>query len=298
MAQHALDAASRSAGIAVRRKRLSKWRVTEQVGGRLLLLLIALIWMFPVYWLVLTAFKLKVDIQSQQPVWIVQPVLDNFEWLRQPGNFNFEAISRSAIAVLVSVSVATFFGATMAFALARFDLKRRNDLEFWIISTRMMPPEALIIPYYVIMIHLHLVDSVAGLTIVYTALNLPVVVWILLAFYRMMPRSVEEAARIDGCSRWGAYWRVVVPMSVSSLLATILITAILTWNEFFVAYILTSANITLPVELSSFQANGFNPQYGPMMAAGLILTGPPVLLAIIGRKQLIRGLQGFAGEAA
>jgi len=273
-------------------------RIAEGIGGRLLLAAILVVWIFPIYWLVLTAFKLKVDIQSQNPVWIVAPVLDNFQWLQQPGNFSYAPVGRSVVAVLVSVTIAMFFGSLMAYALARFDFRRRNDVEFWIISTRMLPPEALIIPYYVIMIRLHLVDSVIGLIIVYTALNLPVVVWILLAFYRMLPVAVEEAARIDGCSRWGAYLRVVVPISASSIMATVLITAILTWNEFFVAFILTSANITLPVELSSFQANGFNPQYGPMMAAGLLLTAPTVLVAIIGRKQLIRGLQGFAGEAA
>lgn len=273
-------------------------RIAEGIGGRLLLAAILVVWIFPIYWLVLTAFKLKVDIQSQNPVWIVAPVLDNFQWLQQPGNFSYTPVGRSVVAMLVSVTIAIFFGSLMAYALARFDFRRRNDVEFWIISTRMLPPEALIIPYYVIMIRLHLVDSVIGLIIVYTALNLPVVVWILLAFYRMLPVAVEEAARIDGCSRWGAYLRVVVPISASSIMATVLITAILTWNEFFVAFILTSANITLPVELSSFQANGFNPQYGPMMAAGLLLTAPTVLVAIIGRKQLIRGLQGFAGEAA
>jgi len=271
-------------------------RIAGGIVGRLALIVAAVAWMFPIYWLVLTAFKLKVDIESPTPVWVVAPVLDNFQWLQQ--NFAFDPLWRSAVAVVVSVAIATFFGATMAYALARFPFKRRNDVEFWIISTRMLPPEALIIPYYWILIKVHLVNSVPGLIIVYTALNLPIVVWILLAFYRMMPVAVEDAARIDGCSLWSAYWRVVVPMSGSSIVATVLITAILTWNEFFIAFVLTSSNITLPVEVASFLANGFNPQYGPMAAAGLLLTVPPLLVAILGRKYLIRGLQGFAGEAA
>jgi ABC-type glycerol-3-phosphate transport system permease component len=271
-------------------------RIAENIAGRFVLAIIAVCWLFPIYWLVLTAFKLKRDIQSPDPVWLVWPVLDNFQWLQQ--NFSFAPLERSAIAVVVSVAVATFFGAMMAYALARFPFKRRNDVEFWIISTRMLPPEALVIPYYVILINLHLIDSVLGLIVVYTALNLPIVVWILLAFYRMLPDSVEEAARVDGCSRWGAYLRVVVPMSASNIVGTVLITAILTWNEFFIAFILTSSNITLPVEVASFLANGFNPQYGPMAAAGLLLTIPPLAIAVAGRKYLIRGLQGFAGEAA
>ena len=186
----------------------------------------------------------------------------------------------------------------MAYALARFPFKQRDDVEFWVISTRMLPPEALIIPYYVIMIHIHLINTVTGLTIIYSAINLPVIVWILLAFYRMMPASTEEAARIDGCSLWSAYFRIVIPMSASSIVAAALIIWIMTWNEFFFSFVLTSSNTTLPVEVASFLANGFNPQYGPMAAAGLILTIPPLLIAFFGRQYLIRGIQGLAGGEA
>jgi len=136
------------------------------------------------------------------------------------------------------------------------------------------------------------------LTLIYTAVNLPVVVWILLAFYRMMPASTEEAARIDGCSLWSAYWRVVLPMSASSVVAAALIIWIMTWNEFFFAFVLTSSSTTLPVEVASFLANGFNPQYGPMAAAGVLLTLPPLAIAVLGRRYLIKGVQGLAGGDA
>jgi multiple sugar transport system permease protein len=254
------------------------------------------LWLFPVYWLVLTAFKLKVDIESPEPVWFVQPVLDNFIWLQQ--NFAFDPLFHSLICVCASVAIATLLGAPMAYALARFPFKKRDDVEFWVISTRMLPPEALIIPYYVIMIHTHLLNTIGGLTIIYTAINLPVIVWILLAFYRMMPASTEEAARIDGCSLWSAYFRIVIPMSLSSIVAAALIVWIMTWNEFFFSFVLTSSNTTLPVEVASFLANGFNPQYGPMAAAGLVLTIPPLLIAFFGRRYLIRGIQGLAGGEA
>ncbi len=264
--------------------------------GRTALVAILLLWLFPVYWLVLTAFKLKVDIESPDPIWFVTPVLDNFIWLQQ--NFAFDPLKHSLIVVFLSVIIATLLGAPMAYALARFPFKRRDDVEFWVISTRMLPPEALIIPYYVIMIHIHLINTVTGLTIIYTAINLPVIVWILLAFYRMMPASTEEAARIDGCSLWSAYFRIVIPMSASSIVAAALIIWIMTWNEFFFSFVLTSSNTTLPVEVASFLANGFNPQYGPMAAAGLVLTIPPLLIAFFGRHYLIRGIQGLAGGEA
>lgn len=275
---------------------MSARRLVGICTGRVALAVMLLLWLFPVYWLVLTAFKLKVDIQSADPIWIVKPVLDNFIWLQQ--NFAFEPLQHSLIVVFSSVGIATLLGAPMAYALARFPFKQRDDVEFWVISTRMLPPEALIIPYYVIMIHIHLINTLAGLTIIYAAINLPVVVWILLAFYRMMPAATEEAARIDGCSLWSAYFLIVIPMSASSIVAAALIIWIMTWNEFFFSFVLTSSNTTLPVEVASFLANGFNPQYGPMAAAGLILTLPPLLIAFLGRKYLIRGIQGLAGGEA
>jgi multiple sugar transport system permease protein len=272
---------------------MSARRLVGTYTGRVALAAVLLLWLFPVYWLVLTAFKLKVDIQSTDPIWIVAPVLDNFIWLQQ--NFTFDPLKHSLVVVFLSVGIATLLGAPMAYALARFPFKQRDDVEFWVISTRMLPPEALIIPYYVIMIH---INTITGLTIIYSAMNLPVIVWILLAFYRMMPAATEEAARIDGCSLWSAYFRIVIPMSASSIVAAALIIWIMTWNEFFFSFVLTSSNTTLPVEVASFLANGFNPQYGPMAAAGLILTIPPLLIAFFGRQYLIRGIQGLAGGEA
>jgi len=268
----------------------------DMLAGRTILGIVLLGWLFPVYWLVLTAVKEKVDIESPNPVWLVRPVADNFQWLQ--ANFSFDPLFHSLVAVSVSVAVAVLLGAPMAYALARFPFKRRDDVEFWVISTRMLPPEALIIPYYALAIRLHFIGTIGSLTLIYTAVNLPVVVWILLAFYRMMPASTEEAARIDGCSLWSAYWRVVLPMSASSVVAAALIIWIMTWNEFFFAFVLTSSSTTLPVEVASFLANGFNPQYGPMAAAGVLLTLPPLAIAVLGRRYLIKGVQGLAGGDA
>jgi multiple sugar transport system permease protein len=117
---------------------MSARRLAGVLTGRTALVALMLVWLFPVYWLVLTAFKLKVDIESPEPVWFVTPVLDNFIWLQQ--NFAFDPLKHSLIVVFLSVGVATILGAPMAYALARFPFKRRDDVEFWVISTRMLPP--------------------------------------------------------------------------------------------------------------------------------------------------------------
>jgi len=252
-------------GFVSGRHRAMLWRI----GGRAVLALMMLIWMVPLYWLVNTAFKYKAQIQSYAPVWLPQPpTLGNIAWI--VGHLDHAALSR-------------------------FPTRANKHLEFWIISTRIMPPAALIMPYYFLLLRTRLLNTQTGLTLLYIAIDLPLACWIMLAYLRSLPEDSEEAARIDGCSRWGAFWHVVLPATRSSVAAAGLLVTILTWNEFFIAFVVTSSNITFPVQVAGFLATGMNPQYGHMAAAGLLLSLPTVLLALIFHKSLISGLHAFVG---
>lgn len=262
--------------------------------GRTVLGLFLLLWLFPLYWLINTAFKLKVDIQSFSPVWFPSPpTLANLTWVWQ--NLEREPLLRSVLVVGISVLVSLFFGPLMAYALSRFNAKASRDLQFWIISTRMLPAAALIVPYYFLLLRTNLLNTEVGLTLIYIAINLPLTVWIMLAYLQSLPRDTEEAALIDGCSTWGAFRHVVLPATWSSIAAAGLITTILTWNEFFIAFIVTSSRFTFPIQVSTFLATGMNPEYGYMAAAGLLLSLPTALLAVIFKRSLVSGLHAFAG---
>jgi multiple sugar transport system permease protein len=262
--------------------------------GRLCLALFLAVWMVPLYWLINTSFKFKVQIQSDLPVWLPNPpTMENIDWVLN--NLDPAALMRSIHVVVLSVAFSVLFGPLMAYALSRFPSRYNRQIENWIISTRMMPPAALIMPFYFLFLRVHLLNTQLGLTLLYIAINLPLTSWIMLAYLRSLPEDAEEAARIDGCSRWGAFWYIVLPITKSSIAAAGLLVTILTWNEFFIAFVITSSNITFPVQVAGFLANGMNPEYGHMAAAGLLLSLPTVLIAIVFHRSLLSGLHAFAG---
>lgn len=262
--------------------------------GRILLALVLAVWIAPIYWLVNTAFKVKVDIQSPTPVWFPNPVtLENLQWVYE--NLDASAFLRSLRVVAASVGLSLILGPLMAYALSRFRTRYNGQIENWIISTRMTPPAAMIMPFYFLALRTGLLNSELGLIIVYVAVNLPLTVWMMLAFLRSIPVDAEEAAWIDGCGVWQGFFRIVLPMMRASIISGGLLVLILAWNEFFVAFVLMSSNITFPVQVGSFLAVGLNPEYGHMAAAGLMLSLPPILIAVVFRRSLLTGVHAFAG---
>ncbi len=252
------------------------------------------VWLAPLYWLANTTFKFKAQIQSEAPVWLPSPItFENIEWVW--ANLDHEALYRSCRVVAVSVIVSLIFGPLMAYALSRFPTRLNKQLENWIISTRMMPPAALIMPLYFMALKTSLLNTELGLSLLYITINLPLTCWIMLAYLKSVPEEAEEAARLDGCSRWETFWFIVLPMIRSSVAAAGLLVTVLTWNEFFIAFVMTSSKITFPVQVAGFLANGMNPEYGHMAAAGLLLSLPPVLVAIVFHRSLLSGLHAFAG---
>ena len=265
-----------------------------RIVGRVVLALVLMVWIVPIYWLINTAFKVKVQIQSPLPVWFPDPVtMENLQWVYE--NLDSSAFLRSLRVVAISVGVSLVVGPLMAYALSRFHTAYNAQVENWIISTRMTPPAAMIMPFYFLALRTDLLNSEFGLIIVYVAVNLPLTVWMMLAFLRSIPMDAEEAAWIDGCSVWQAFFRIVMPMMRASITSAGLLVLILAWNEFFVAFVLMSSNITFPVQVGSFLAVGLNPEYGHMAAAGLMLSMPPILIAVIFRRSLLTGVHAFAG---
>ena len=273
-------------------RRDHSWPV--QTAGVVALVLGLSVWLAPLYWLANTTFQYKAQIQSESPVWFPSPItFDNVAWVW--ANLDHEALYRSLRVVSASVAVSLIFGPLMAYALSRFHTRANRQLENWIISTRMMPPAAMIMPLYFLALRTNLLNTELGLSLLYIAINLPLTTWIMLAYLKSVSEEAEEAARLDGCSPWEVFWFIVLPMIRSSIAAAGLLVTVLTWNEFFIAFVMTSSKITFPVQVAGFLANGMNPEYGHMAAAGLMLSLPPVLVAVIFHRSLLSGLHAFAG---
>lgn len=278
------------------RGRLNRQTIWTALGRGLVILYLLLLY-FPVYWMFTMAFKQRVDITSLPPRFMFRPVLSNFQWLFSHQDIIWP-ILRSLAVSLGSVGLALIFGSVAAYALARFRWWRQNDIEFWIVSTRMLPPVAVIVPYYYIWMRVQMLDTILSLIVTYLTVNLPLVTWLLLGFFRTIPREIDDAARVDGCSPVMAFWHIALPVSKGAVGAAAVLSFIFTWNDFFFSFVLTTIRTTLPVTLSSFATVGLEVKYGEMAAAGLLATIPSVVLAILARRAVITGFRGIAGVSA
>ena len=247
----------------------------------------------PVYWMLTISLKSEVDQFATPPRWLsFTPTLAHYRDAFLTRSFGQYLIT-SLIVAVISTLCALLFGTLAAYALARFRLPRKLDakLALWILSTRMFPPIVTAVPLYLMMRDLRLLDTKASLVIVYTAFNLPFVVWMMRGFFLEVPRELEEAARVDGDSRLGALWRVVLPLVAPGLAATAVFCLIISWNEFLFALVLTQtdAAMTLPVGIAG-RVTQYEIKWGVMSAAGVVAMLPILVFALAVQRYLVRGL--------
>ncbi|HML17529.1 MAG TPA: carbohydrate ABC transporter permease [Bryobacteraceae bacterium] len=246
----------------------------------------------PVYWLITISLKHEIDQFAYPPRWIgFAPTLEHYREAFG-GSFGIYFMN-SVILAAVSTLAALAIGVPAAYGLARFEWpgRWRDHLSDWILSTRMLPPIVTIVPLFLMLREVRLLNSLIGLAIVYTAFNLPFVVWMMRGFFEEVPREIEEAAMLDGESRLGALLRIVVPLVKPGLAATAVFCLIVAWNEFLFALILTQteAAMTLPVGIAS-RVTQYEIKWGVMSAAGVAAMLPVLAFAAAAQKYLVRGL--------
>ena len=268
----------------IRVKRLTKYVVVTAA----LLATVA-----PVYWLITISFKHEIDQFAVPPKWFsFSPTLEHYADAFIARSFG-QYLLNSLLVAVASTICALVIGTLAAYSLARFRLPRNLDrkLALWILSTRMFPAIVTAVPLFLIMRDLRLVNTRASLVIVYTAFNLPFVVWMMRGFFAEVPRDLEEAAIIDGDSRLGALWRVVLPLVTPGLAATAVFCLIVSWNEFLFALVLTQTNeaMTLPVGIAG-RVTQYGIQWGAMSAAAVVAMIPILAFALSAQKYLVRGL--------
>ena len=245
--------------------------------------------LFPPVMLFLTSIKTEMDALSFPPKWIFTPTSNNYTDIFHTSPF-FKYIRNSVIVAAMNTAASIGLGSLAAYSLARFKFRGSDNLAFWILSIRMMPPVAAIIPLYIIMKNLHLLDTPWCLVVVYLTFNLPFVVWMMKGFFEDVPREIEEGALIDGCSDFEVFRKVALPLAAPGLAATAILVFIFSWNEFLFALILTGTKaVTLPVGIIGYmKETGIN--WGYMTAGGMLALIPVIVFTILVQKHLVKGL--------
>jgi multiple sugar transport system permease protein len=247
---------------------------------------------FPLYWLVLCAFKLPRDVLANPPVFFPEFItFDNFTTLFTKNNIAHIA-SNSLIVSLVTTVISTLFGSMAAYAISRGSLHRkiRTACAFWFLLQKMYPAIATAIPVYYVLRYLHLLDKLAGLIIMNVSFNIPLIIWIMIGFYDSIPHSIEESAQLDGCNMARIFFSIIIPTTQTGMVAAAILTFIGAWNEFLFAVILTIKNSkTLPVVVAGFITDK-GMDWGPMSASALIIIIPVVVIVMLLQKNFVRGL--------
>ncbi|MEM3921262.1 MAG: carbohydrate ABC transporter permease [Nitrososphaerota archaeon] len=260
--------------------------------------MILVIVLFPVYWILITSIKPENQITIYPPVFLpFSLTLEHYihviygysglvKFSLFPSYFMNSIIVSSASTVL-SILLALF----AAFSFSRYRFRGKDILFLSIIILRACPGIALSIPLYIFFRSLRLDDTLLGLFIAYTALNTPFATWLLFGYLDEIPRVIDEAARIDGASWWSVLWNILVPLSKPGILTTALLIFIFSWNEFPIAFVVTSsvASRTATVGIYTFMQEFFI-DWGGMSAAATLMYIPPMILAFIAQKALVRGL--------
>ena len=216
------------------------------------------------------------------------PTFKNYNTLFSENNFG-RYVMNSLIAAGGSAVISVIFGSLAAYSLSRVEFRGKSDLFFWIISTRMAPVVAVMVPLFAIFRSLDLVGTLPGLILAYTTFNLPFAIWILKGFFDNVPYGIEEAQMVDGATRFQAF-RAILPLVAPGIGAFIVLCVLFAWNDFLFAAIIGSGGAkTLPVATREL-VQPQNIQWGAIMAAGVVTTAPMMLLGLVIRKYLVTGL--------
>ena len=270
-------------------------RRLKRIGLNLLGLLVLVVMVFPVYWMVSTAFKRPFEVLSYTPELIPSPAtLSNFEDAINRPNF-WSSVANSLIVVIAVTVFSMVLAFLAALALAKFRFYGRAALVVVIIGVQMVPLNALIIPLYVLLSKAGQVDKLTGVIVTYLTFVLPFCVWTLRGFMLGVPRELEEAAMVDGSTRFGAFVRVVLPLVAPGLVATSIFAFIQVWNEYILAYVLLQSQDkhTLTVWLAQFTTLR-GTEWGPLMAAASLTALPVVVFFVLIHRRIAFGLTAGA----
>ena len=248
--------------------------------------------LFPFYIVLSTALKSESDIFARPPVWLFDVTWDNYvtALFVFGGTGVLPFLINSIVVTAFSTLLAVGLGSMVAYGLTRFRVVGGSHIFFFILSTRFAPPVAFIVPIFLMIREAGLLDTQLALILIYTSMNLSLVVWIIRGFFEAIPVEIEEAAQIDGYSRLQIFRKVALPLVKPGLITTAILSAILSWNEFLIATVMTqNSAATLPVFLAGFSGS-MGLEWGPFMAVGAMAVLPIMIFTLVLQRHLVRGL--------
>ncbi|MGH6897061.1 MAG: carbohydrate ABC transporter permease [Geminicoccaceae bacterium] len=263
------------------RTRALAWRYLVAIG-------VTVFFLFPVYWLFAVSLKTPAEIFASPPVWLPADLqFGNFAVLFKDGDAY--TVLNSLIVATISTALAMFFGTIAGYSLARYRTGGEH-LAIWFISQRMIPPIAIVFPVFLLFAMLGWVDTYHGLILLYTAFNLPYVIWMMRGYFEDVPVELEESALIDGCTRWQALLKVMLPVARNGIFATAVFTFIFAWNDYIFALVLTRTEVmTFTVQVTAYF--GAQSTIWAKISAMSVLGTLPIFLAVATmQRYLVRGI--------
>lgn len=284
---------------------------TRSLGKTILIyagVAVLLAWTFaPLYWMFVTSISAPVDILSSPPNWVPQrPTFERYQsvftsadvsfrgaTVSSPANAMVRGLFNSLLVAAATTALSLAIGLTAVFAFARLKFRFSSTLLFGIMAAQMLPAIATVIPIFALFQAVKLFDSPLALVLVNSSIATTYIIWVMTSYVRTLPVELEEAARIDGRSHFGAYLRITLPIALPGIVAAGTLSFLLAWNEFLFALVLTfsDGSKTMPVAISEFSTR-FGLDYGMIMTGGVLASIPPVLLAMVFQKYLVQGLAG------
>lgn len=255
-------------------------------------ILLLAVTLFPVLWLIQLSLKVESEAFQMPPkLWFV-PTFENYLALLQ-GKFA-RSFGNSLIVSVATTLISLLLGVPAAYALSRAGFQADKGIALWILTTRMAPPIAFAIPFFLTYRYLGLIDTLLGLVIIYLTFNLSLVIWMMRTFFDGLPRSLEEAAEIDGAGPWVAFLRITLPLAGPGLATTAIFCFLFAWNDFFFALVLTRSQAQMaPVAIVNFM-NYEGWEWGKIAAAGTVIMAPVLLFSLLLRRYLVSGMTAGA----
>ncbi len=265
-------------------------RAWKEIGYFALLVAIIVPFVFPFFWMAVSSFKEQTDIVAVPPRWLFAPTLRHYQEVF--GQYEFLHFIWNSLVIAVG---ATFFslvlGLPAAYSIARF---RQGKIALAILVARIVPGITFLIPWFILFSRLRLVDTYASLILSHMLVGMPFIIWVMTPFFEGLPRELEEAAMVDGTTRQGAFFRVMLPLTGPGVLTCSILSFVFSWNNFMFAVVLTGARTrTLPIAVFNFLSYS-EINWGGLMAAAVVITVPILVIALIAQRYIVQGLTAGA----
>lgn len=261
-------------------------RASTRVLFGLALAAVLVFFLFPFAWMLQASFKTQVEITRVPPAWWFRPTLDNYVAVFRGQNF-VRFMWNSFVIAAASTLASLALGLPAAYSIARH---RQQALALTILAARIVPGITFLIPWFILFSQMHLVDTYWCMVLSHMVVGMPFIIWVMVAYFEELPEELEESARVDGCTRQGAFWHIILPLSAPGVLTSAILAFIFSWNNFLFATVLAGDRVrTLPVAVFNFLTYA-TVDWGGLMAAAVVITFPVLVIGLVAQRYVIAGL--------